>query len=186
MMSTLVVPNDNEKRQSTATMDSHTTAAPSYANSTLDKQDLDRTPSPLGSLATDEKAKEPAVEDEIRLEKEKADVDDAASRTSEEELEANYPKGIKLGLIVLALCLAVFLVALDQTIIATAIPKITDQFKSLDDIAWYASAYMLTTCSFQLLYGKVYTFFSLKWTYMSAIGKLSPLSFCLPGGCPPN
>jgi hypothetical protein len=50
-----------------------------------------------------------------------------------------YPKGIKLFLIILALCLAVLLVALDQTIIATAIPRITDRFNSVQDIGWYGS-----------------------------------------------
>jgi len=34
----------------------------------------------------------------------------------------------------MALCLSVFLMALDNTIIATAIPKITDQFHSLADV----------------------------------------------------
>jgi hypothetical protein len=49
--------------------------------------------------------------------------------TSGEGVE--YPTGLRLNLVTLALCLAVFLVALDNTIIATAIPKITDQFHSL-------------------------------------------------------
>lgn len=43
---------------------------------------------------------------------------------------------MKLGFIILALCLAVFLVALDQTIIATAVPKITSEFKAMDDVGW--------------------------------------------------
>ena len=60
--------------------------------------------------------------------------------------------------------------ALDNTIIATAIPKITDQFKSIDDVAWYGSAYLLTTCSFQLFFGRLYTFFSIKWTFLAAVG----------------
>ena len=51
-----------------------------------------------------------------------------------------YPTGLKLNLISLALCLSVFLMALDNTIIATAIPKITDQFHSLADVGWYGSA----------------------------------------------
>ena len=38
-----------------------------------------------------------------------------------------------------ALCLSVFLVALDNSIIATPIPKITDEFHSIDDIGWYGS-----------------------------------------------
>ncbi|KAL9117491.1 MAG: hypothetical protein Q9187_005973 [Circinaria calcarea] len=87
----------------------------------------------------------------------------------ERSIEANYPKGIKLAVIVLALCLAVFLVALDNTIIATAIPRITDQFKALEDVGWYASAYLLTTCALQLLFGKFYTFFSIKWVFLIAI-----------------
>ncbi|TVY38445.1 Aspyridones efflux protein [Lachnellula occidentalis] len=82
----------------------------------------------------------------------------------------DYPTGMKLGLISMALCLSVFLMALDNSIIATAIPKITDQFHSLPDVGWYGSAYLLTTASFQLLFGKFYTFFSIKWVYLIAIG----------------
>ncbi|KAJ5337286.1 uncharacterized protein N7506_005308 [Penicillium brevicompactum] len=48
--------------------------------------------------------------------------------------------------IFVALCLTVFLVALDQTIIATAIPTITSEFNSVEDIGWYGSAFLLTTC----------------------------------------
>lgn len=33
-----------------------------------------------------------------------------------------------------------------------------------------SSAYLLTTCAFQLLFGKFYTFFSIKWVYLIAIG----------------
>ncbi|KAJ6615532.1 major facilitator superfamily domain-containing protein [Mycena sp. CBHHK59/15] len=87
--------------------------------------------------------------------------------TTEGGLE--YPEGLTLSLITLALCLSVFLVALDNTIIATAIPKITDQFQSLDDIGWYGSAYLLTTAAFQLLFGKLYSFLSIKWVYIVAI-----------------
>ena len=92
---------------------------------------------------------------------------EALDKMSEEK---DYPSGAKLGVITLALCLAVFLVALDNTIIATAIPRITDQFHALDDVGWYASAYLLTTCSFQLLFGKFYTFFSIKWVFLFSIG----------------
>lgn len=88
---------------------------------------------------------------------------------SEEEDISKYPTGLPLAFIVIALCLAVFLVALDQTIIATAIPKITDKFKALDDVGWYGSAYMLTMCSFQLIYGRIYSLFSLKWCFLGAI-----------------
>lgn len=87
----------------------------------------------------------------------------AMERITTEDINAeriDYPHGIKLAVILFALCCAVFLVALDQTIIATAIPKITDEFKSIRDIGWYGSAYLLTGTVFQPTYGKIYTIFS--------------------------
>ncbi|PYH81304.1 DHA14-like major facilitator [Aspergillus uvarum CBS 121591] len=81
----------------------------------------------------------------------------------------DYPTGIRLGLICLSLCLSIFLTALDNTIIATAIPKITDQFQSQGDIGWYGSAYLLTQASLQLLFGKAYTYGSIKWIFLMAI-----------------
>ncbi|KAJ5639006.1 uncharacterized protein N7484_006868 [Penicillium longicatenatum] len=83
--------------------------------------------------------------------------------------DTEYPKAWRLLLITIALCLCVFCVALDNTIIATAIPKITDQFNSLDDVGWYGSAYLLTTCSVTLMFGKLYTFYPIKWIYLIAL-----------------
>lgn len=92
--------------------------------------------------------------------------------------EAVYPHGLKLVVILAALCLAVFLVALDQTIIATAIPKITDQFNSIQDIGWYGSAYLLTTTALQPTFGRIYTIFSVsKQTYRSSILRGSSWNF---------
>ncbi|KAJ7160574.1 major facilitator superfamily transporter [Mycena crocata] len=83
--------------------------------------------------------------------------------------EDDFPHGVKLALLTLALSLSVFLVAIDNTILATAIPKITDQFQSLDDVGWYGSSYLLTTAATQLLFGKFYTFLPVKWVYIAAI-----------------
>ncbi|KAG9245614.1 putative efflux pump antibiotic resistance protein [Calycina marina] len=57
-------------------------------------------------------------------------------------------------------------VAADRTIIATAIPRITHEFNSLDDVGWYGSAFMLTTSCFQLLWGRIYTFYSVKYVFL--------------------
>ena len=46
----------------------------------------------------------------------------------------NYLKGMKLVLLIAALCLAIFLVALDQTIIAPALGAITAEYRSVKDI----------------------------------------------------
>ncbi|KAK7550655.1 MFS transporter [Phyllosticta citricarpa] len=94
--------------------------------------------------------------------------DDAQIELDEDGVE--YPGAWKLALITVALCLTVFCMALDNTIIATAIPRITDHFKALGDVGWYGSAYLLTTCAFQLIFGKLYTFYSIKWMYLLALG----------------
>ena len=48
----------------------------------------------------------------------------------------DYPHGIKLVMMLLSIYLSIFLVALDRTIIATALPQITDHFHSFADIGW--------------------------------------------------
>ncbi|KAK1060809.1 hypothetical protein LTR74_011618 [Friedmanniomyces endolithicus] len=83
--------------------------------------------------------------------------------------EQVFPPFRQRVIVMVAILLAVFLIALDRTIIATAIPKITDEFHSLNDIGWYGSAFMLTTCGFQLLLGRVYTFYSPKYIFMIMI-----------------
>ncbi|KAJ4303209.1 hypothetical protein N0V90_002102 [Kalmusia sp. IMI 367209] len=52
---------------------------------------------------------------------------------------------VKLFSILLAIVLSVFLISLDSTIIATAIPRITDEFGSLDQIGWLSGAKGINT-----------------------------------------
>jgi MFS family permease len=93
----------------------------------------------------------------------------------------------------------VFLVALDQTIIAPALGAITAQFQSVKDIVcypsyasgtartcqdllkkpeiltgypvqgWYGSGYLLTTTALQPMYGAVYKLFNVKLVYLGAV-----------------
>ena len=86
-----------------------------------------------------------------------------------EDDESKYPKPAQLYLLTFGLAMSTFVIALDNTIIATAIPRITTVFNSLDDVGWYGSAYLLTTTSLQPSFGKVYTYFNIKWTYLIAI-----------------
>lgn len=86
------------------------------------------------------------------------------------EAEANYqPKTLKFWLVMLSIFASMFLVALDRTILATAVPRITDEFKSLGDIGWYASSYMLSTAACQLLFGRIYKFYSVRWVFLITI-----------------
>ncbi|KAF4784384.1 GliA [Colletotrichum scovillei] len=86
-----------------------------------------------------------------------------------DEDEGKYPEGITLVLIILALALGLFEFALDATIVATAIPVITTEFKALADAGWYGSAYLMTIASFQVPWGKLYKFFIPKWIFLAAL-----------------
>lgn len=74
-----------------------------------------------------------------------------------------------LTIITLSLALGTFLVALDTMIIGIAVPSITSEFKSLDAIAWYGSAYLLTTTALQPSFGKLYTQYSAKTIYLCCV-----------------
>jgi hypothetical protein len=87
------------------------------------------------------------------------DIPKGETEKAEPEEDAEYPGAWKATVIVMALFLSIFLVALDQTIIGTAIPKITDQFNSIPDIGWYGSAYFLTSTALQPSFGKIYKTF---------------------------
>jgi hypothetical protein len=103
---------------------------------------------------------------------------------SQQEVAATpeHLSGLKLYILLFGLSLAVLLVALDNAILATvslrllagqfakiwtnccaqAIPTITIYFSSIEDVGWYASAYLLASCSLQPLSGRIYMQFSLK------------------------
>ncbi|KAM5347308.1 hypothetical protein ACJ41O_010313 [Fusarium nematophilum] len=87
---------------------------------------------------------------------------------SDDASEDQYLHGFPLVLMTLSLMVGVFTVALDNSIISTAIPKITSDFNSLTDVAWYGSVYLLAQMSFQPTFGKIYTFFNLKWIYLGS------------------
>lgn len=80
-----------------------------------------------------------------------------------------YPTKLKLILILVSLFLSMFLVALDMSIIATAIPTITSRFHSLDQVGWYGSGFFLTLAAFVSLWGKAFKHLPMKWTYLAAI-----------------
>ncbi|CAK7224358.1 hypothetical protein SEUCBS140593_005547 [Sporothrix eucalyptigena] len=111
---------------------------------------------------------------------EKEANDDAASveKAKEEDVEKvgnatpaadDYPHGLQLAVLVSAALVAVFLIALDQTIVGTAIPKITDEFHGLKDVSWYAAAYFMTFGAAQASAGKIYKYYSLKWSFLASM-----------------
>ena len=72
-------------------------------------------------------------------------------------------------LVVLALCLALFLAALDMTIVTTAIPTISSHFKSSLGYIWVGSAYLLGNAAFVPTWGKISDIFGRKPVLLAAI-----------------
>lgn len=81
---------------------------------------------------------------------------------------SHYASGIQLVLIAVAINLFVFLVALDQTIVSTAVPAIIEDFQKFQ-VGWYGSAYLLTSTAFQPLFGRMYQSFDVKIIYLISL-----------------
>ncbi|KAK6836227.1 carnitine O-acetyltransferase [Apiospora arundinis] len=103
-----------------------------------------------------------AVRSDEELQKSEKSVDDKLP-------EEQYPERKVVIPIVLSVCLAGFLAALDRTIIGVAVPAISNEFKAFNDISWYESGYLLTFAALQLPMGKIYTFFQAKWVFLIVI-----------------
>jgi EmrB/QacA subfamily drug resistance transporter len=72
--------------------------------------------------------------------------------------------------IFVALMLAVFLAALDQTIVATALPTIVGDLHGVSDLTWVTTAYLLTATIGLPIYGKLGDLFGRKGLFIFAIG----------------
>src|SRR6202046_5521126 len=64
------------------------------------------------------------------------------------------PRG-GLLIIFIALMLAILLAALDQTIVATALPTIVGDLGGLSHLSWVVTAYLLATTASTPLWGKL-------------------------------
>ncbi|KAM0259971.1 hypothetical protein ACHAQJ_003064 [Trichoderma viride] len=85
-----------------------------------------------------------------------------------DEPEANRTQ-LETFLIIFALCMALFLAALDITIITTAIPTISNHFNSSAGYIWIGSAYMLGNATFVPTWGKISDIFGRKPTLIAAV-----------------
>ena len=71
------------------------------------------------------------------------------------EPEATFLPHSEIRTIIIGVMLAMFLSALDQTIIATALPTIGAQFGDLESLSWVVTAYLLTGTAVTPLVGKL-------------------------------
>lgn len=63
-------------------------------------------------------------------------------------------KGIRLYLIIASLTLTIFLAALDQTVVSTAVPTIVADFQSPGGYGWIGTAYVLSQTAFSPIWGQ--------------------------------
>ncbi|KAF5593029.1 major facilitator superfamily transporter [Fusarium pseudocircinatum] len=80
-----------------------------------------------------------------------------------------YPTGPKLWSTMASMAIACFLSGLDLTIVAVAVPSITDEFQTISDIGWYSAAYGMTLSAFVFFFGQIYTLFSIKAVFLIGI-----------------
>ncbi|EGY15313.1 hypothetical protein VD0002_g2832 [Verticillium dahliae] len=109
------------------------------------------------------------------LEGKTANPDSALSQSAEAEASApsDEPEAgrtkLQTTVIVGSLCAALFLSALDITIITTAVPTIAQEFRSSAGFVWIGSAYTLANAACVPIWGKVSDIFGRKNILLTAI-----------------
>src|SRR5437762_7202962 len=68
-----------------------------------------------------------------------------------------------------ALMLGMLLAALDQTVLATALPTIIGELNGLEHLSWVITAYLLTSTIAVPIYGKIGDLYGRKRLYQAAI-----------------
>lgn len=94
-----------------------------------------------------------------------SDVEDEKISAEQKEADLGAYDGKSKPLIatlMLALCLAVFLAALDSTIIATPLPTIAEHFQSSAGYTWVGSGFLLASAASTPIWGKLSDIFGRK------------------------
>jgi hypothetical protein len=115
-------------------------------------------------------SQEPKSSDTSSADDQNKDETDGAAASQEWVMDtSDFPGPRALTLVMIGLFLALFAANLDTTILATAVPYITDEFNTIQDVSWYASAIMLVAAAFQSTWGKIFKYFPKKWTFLFSL-----------------
>src|SRR5689334_23350254 len=91
-------------------------------------------------------------------------------------------RGFALTAVISALLLTLFLEALDQAIVGTAMPRIIASLQGLDRYSWVVTAYILASMTMIPVVGKLSDQFGRKW-FLLAGTALFLLGSILAGAC---
>ncbi|KAM3430530.1 hypothetical protein NHJ13734_007706 [Beauveria thailandica] len=97
-----------------------------------------------------------------------AEFPETAAAAATAAPEAQRTK-LETTLVMVALCIALFLAALDMTIVTTAVPTISAHFQSTSGYVWIGSAYMLGSAALVPTWGKLSDIFGRKPILMTAV-----------------
>ncbi|KAJ4382643.1 hypothetical protein N0V86_001865 [Didymella sp. IMI 355093] len=151
--------------------------ADSTADSTFPRNDIVDTPTSLRSnrtLTEGEEASRAASESKEEVvsgnqsgnaSKEEVNKDvaaDAPAALAAQEEERPQRSKAKIALIMFSLAIATLLVALDITIVTTALPTIAEEFNSASGYTWVGSAYLIANSAATPIWGKVSDIFGRK------------------------
>ncbi|KAI0435462.1 hypothetical protein F5Y09DRAFT_293609 [Xylaria sp. FL1042] len=112
-----------------------------------------------------------------------AAVSAVRATTSTKTSSGECPTDVRLGLVLSSVYISVFLMSLDRLIVTTAVPAITNGFDPLRDVGRYGDAYLLTSCAFQLLFGKLYSFYPIRLVFAFSV-LLFEIGSALSGAAP--
>ncbi|OQE27534.1 hypothetical protein PENSTE_c004G09782 [Penicillium steckii] len=89
----------------------------------------------------------------------------SSAQDSSDQPETRHMHGWALASLTLAFMSICLVLAIDNTILSTAIPQITNDFHSLNDIGWYGSSYLIAQMALLPTCGRLYAFYNIKWVY---------------------
>jgi EmrB/QacA subfamily drug resistance transporter len=83
---------------------------------------------------------------------------------------SGYLSHRQILVVMTGLMTGLFLAALDQSIVSTALPRITSELGGLDKLSWVVTAYMLAATSSTPLWGKISDLYGRRLLFQIAIG----------------
>ncbi|KAJ4387732.1 hypothetical protein N0V93_008331 [Gnomoniopsis smithogilvyi] len=86
-----------------------------------------------------------------------------------EDVPDDHLHGWRLAMLIFSLMLGQLMTSFDGNVITTAIPRITSDFKSLDQVSWYGSAYFMTAMGMQPLFGRAFQLFPTRSIFLVAV-----------------